>query len=92
MEIEDLDTFWGFVGAWTWRLFWSWRSWQVWGWFGGWGCDFDVVDCDGVGGPVVGWDSGLGLVLEPSLAGMLQGGVGMRGEVEGYVEGLELLV
>lgn len=43
-------------------------------------------------GPVVGWDSGLGLVLEPSFTGMVQGGVGMRGEVEGYVEGLGLIV
>lgn len=92
MEIEDLDMLWAIIRNWTWRLFSSWRDWLVRWWFGGWGCDFDVVDCDGVGGPVVGWDTGLSLVLESSLAGMVQGRVGVRGEVEGYVEGLDLLV
>ncbi len=61
-------------------------------WFGCWGCDFDIVDCDGVWRPVIGWDTGFGLVLESSLAGMVQSRVGVRGEVEGYIKGLGLLV
>lgn len=61
-------------------------------WLGGWGCDFDIVDCDGVWIPIVGRDTSLRLMLESSLAGMVQGRVGVRGEVEGYVEGLEVLV